>query len=102
MTTPPEGLSIPTQINFNAGDRVTARNPVMPTGFPFRILGNVMKGNIMIGKVFGTLTVIKDSGIRTFRKIHWLCLCECGNERFYTTGYLNSGLAKSCGCLKSQ
>tara|TARA_Y100000034_G_C6839543_1_gene379698 strand:+ start:444 stop:1007 length:564 start_codon:yes stop_codon:yes gene_type:complete len=51
------------------------------------------------GLSVGRLSVIKPA----FRKgnyIYWLCQCECGEERFYTTGNLTQGTLRSCGCLR--
>jgi hypothetical protein len=53
----------------------------------------------LTGMKFGRLTVIKDTGRRTGKSPVWLCKCECGGERETTTKSLNSGTAKSCGCL---
>lgn len=56
------------------------------------------------GKVFGKLTVLKDSGKR--RKgsggVIWLCQCECGQQRLVRQDALLSGSTISCGCLKSR
>jgi hypothetical protein len=50
----------------------------------------------MKGKRFGRLLVIEkafsDNGI------HWLCQCDCGNEKVIRTGHLNAGTYSSCGC----
>lgn len=52
------------------------------------------------GERFGRLTVIKDSGRRTARKvIIWDCICDCGNNKYVPTDYLTSGDTRSCGCL---
>lgn len=55
----------------------------------------------MINKIFGRLKVLKDTGLRTYGKKIWLCRCECGKLTTVTTGGLNSGKSKSCGCLVS-
>lgn len=53
----------------------------------------------LTGKRFTKLTVVtlipKING-----KIHWLCKCDCGNEVRTSTGNLNSGNSKSCGCYQ--
>lgn len=53
-----------------------------------------------IGKQFGKLTVLEDSGERTKKQcIIWKCKCECGNITFANTDVLNKGEKISCGCL---
>lgn len=53
-----------------------------------------------IGKKFGRLTVIKDSGKRTKGgNIVYLCKCECGQYHEAGSNNLRSGSVKSCGCL---
>jgi len=52
----------------------------------------------MIGQKFGRLIVIKECGRTRHQKILWQCLCECGEYTNVTTGALNSGHTKSCGC----
>ena len=55
----------------------------------------------LIGKKFGKLTVIKDSGQRSRnRNIIWDCKCECGNICQVTTNNLKQNITMSCGCLK--
>lgn len=51
----------------------------------------------LVGKKYGALTVIEDSGKRLHRSIVWRCKCDCGKEHFATTNNLNSGGVKSCG-----
>lgn len=55
----------------------------------------------LTGKIFGNLTVIKFSYINKYKKKVWECKCNCGNKKsvFATTGELNSGNTKSCGCI---
>ena len=49
------------------------------------------------GMVFGRLTTIsKADGKR------WSCLCSCGNTTITPVQNLNSGKAKSCGCLAGE
>ncbi len=56
----------------------------------------------LLGHTFGRLTVIKDEGVDKNGKSIWLCQCICGNLTRSTTGTLNSGLSKSCGCLQKE
>ena len=57
----------------------------------------------LTGQRFGRLTVIKrvDIPIAEGKKklIHWLCKCDCGNEKITTTKSLRSLGTQSCGCL---
>lgn len=58
----------------------------------------------LTGKSFGKLTVlsrVKDAvNESTGRKIvMWNCSCSCGNSHIVSSGNLNRGNVKSCGCL---
>lgn len=55
---------------------------------------------ISIGDVFGELTVIGESDVRTHQSVHWLCKCSCGNTKAIRANQLKSGDAKSCGHLE--
>ena len=51
----------------------------------------------IVGKKFGKLTVIKDTGKRKRKCVVWLCKCEsCGNLKEYISGNLKN--KKTCGC----
>lgn len=53
------------------------------------------------GMRFERLLVIgKGSYKNSVGKVLWVCLCDCGKETVATTGGLNSGNTKSCGCLR--
>ena len=54
----------------------------------------------LTGQVFGKLTVIECAGKLDGRRYHWLCRCECGNEKVILGASLASGNTKSCGCGK--
>ena len=60
----------------------------------------------MIGRRFGRLTVIRLEGVRPSKRGRaefirmWRCKCVCGNERVVVHSDLNSGRARSCGCVK--
>lgn len=54
----------------------------------------------LVGKKFGRLTVIKDTGKRPSRRVVYECLCDCGNVKEVYGNNLSSGKSKSCGCLK--
>ena len=60
--------------------------------------------DIEIGDRFGKLTVIAYAGrmgndSKNKRK-HWICLCDCGQEKLCNDSLLKNGRIKSCGCLK--
>ncbi len=56
----------------------------------------------IIGKKFGELTVLKDSGLRdSKRRILWECQCSCGKITNVRTDNLISGNTYSCGCKKT-
>lgn len=57
----------------------------------------IILSNRLIGKRFGYLTVIEDTGKRLHRSIIWKCKCDCGNEHEVTSNNLNGGQIKSCG-----
>lgn len=54
--------------------------------------------NNLIGRRFGKLIVLKDSGKRYRRAVLWECRCDCGNIIYKTGNNLLSGNNKSCGC----
>lgn len=55
----------------------------------------------LIGKKFGTLTVINiDKFIYKDRSIRVICLCECGKTISVPASKLKSGHIKSCGCSR--
>lgn len=56
----------------------------------------------LVGKKFGRLTVIRDSGRRQNRNIVWECLCNCGKRSFHKTSNLTRGVSTSCGCYHRQ
>ncbi len=56
----------------------------------------------LTGKRFGRLIVIERVGKDKRNNALWKCLCECGNECIVTTGNLNRGSTKSCGCLQKE
>ena len=56
----------------------------------------------LTGRKFGRWTVLGWSKKDYRNQNIWLCKCECGNERELSTGVLQSGMSKSCGCLKSE
>lgn len=59
-----------------------------------------MKRIDLTGQRFGRLTVIEYDHAE-HDGAHWLCKCDCGNEKVVAGYLLRNGGAKSCGCLKS-
>lgn len=59
------------------------------------------KAKNLIGKRFGKLTVIEDSGKRSGRgHIIWTCQCDCGNTTEVSSNNLVRGNVFSCGCIR--
>lgn len=56
----------------------------------------------LLNKKFGRLKVLGREGTDNHGKAVWLCLCDCGETAYVTSGDLNSGHTKSCGCLHKQ
>jgi hypothetical protein len=56
----------------------------------------------LVGKKFGRLTVLEDSGNRKGRKVLWRCKCDCGNITLVKSDQLTGGRTQSCGCLKNE
>lgn len=54
----------------------------------------------LTGQVFGKLTVINVKNFNNGRA-NFLCKCECGNMTIVSSGNLQCGKTKSCGCLKT-
>jgi hypothetical protein len=52
-----------------------------------------------VGKKYGKLTVIKRSGSKDGYAI-WLCECECGVTRDYSSASLRANPRISCGCSR--
>lgn len=53
-----------------------------------------------VGKRFHRLVVLAEAPMRTRR--HWLCRCDCGNEKEIMAKIVLSGGAQSCGCLRTK
>jgi len=53
----------------------------------------------MVGRRFGRLVVLRDSGIRKHRAVYWECVCDCGKMIITRSSNLTSGNTQSCGCL---
>lgn len=53
----------------------------------------------LIGKRFGKLVVLQNSGNKDGRSL-WLCQCDCGKQTIVMGRYLIKGRTKSCGCYR--
>ena len=55
----------------------------------------------LIGKKVHKLTIIEELKERDkYGNRQWLCKCDCGNTKIYTTSNLN--IVKGCGCAKTK
>lgn len=50
---------------------------------------------------FERLVVLRYYG-KIGKKQHWICLCDCGNEKRVSQSALASKTTRSCGCLNSE
>ena len=57
---------------------------------------------IEIGQRVGRLTVVQFAGRPKWNQKHWLCHCDCGNEKVIYEGSLRNNLTQSCGCLRDE
>jgi hypothetical protein len=53
----------------------------------------------LIGQRFGRLLVIEPHYSSKYKRVLWLCQCECGKEKIVLGYNLKSGNTQSCGCL---
>ena len=56
----------------------------------------------LTGIKFGRLTAIKPNHKDKFNRYHWLCKCECGNQKVISSNSLIRGSTRSCGCLDKE
>lgn len=61
-------------------------------------MSDVYKKKDLVGKRFGMLTVMEDSGMRSGNSILWRCRCDCGGEILAERYRLQSGTVTNCGC----
>ena len=55
--------------------------------------------NKEIGRKYGHLTVVEDTGRRYHGSIVFKCVCDCGNFKDVSSNKLHSGHVISCGCV---
>lgn len=51
---------------------------------------------------FGRLVAIRPEFKDKRNHWHWLCRCDCGNEKVIALSSLTRGLTRSCGCLDKE
>jgi hypothetical protein len=56
----------------------------------------------LTGKIFGRLTVVRETERVTNSNVMWECLCSCGTVALVARNHLQSGHTQSCGCLRSE
>ena len=56
----------------------------------------------LVGKRFGRLLVIRESGRTKHGNIVYTCKCDCGNTKDIIGSNLKRGLTQSCGCYQSE
>lgn len=58
----------------------------------------------LTGQKFHKLIVKQKAGANRQGSVRWLCLCECGNEKVYSSDHLTrkSNPVKSCGCTATR
>jgi hypothetical protein len=54
----------------------------------------------LTGQKFHKLTVLRRSDRAP--GVHWICRCECGNEKSIPRAKLRNGRTKSCGCIHTR
>ncbi len=70
--------------------------PPLPS-VPFPV--NPGKKINLVGRMFGRMRVESYGGVKN-EQSWWNCKCECGELLSISAGRLNSGVSRSCGCLK--
>lgn len=54
------------------------------------------------GKIFDKLTILNRVKNSKSGNAQWLCLCECGNNKFISGSDIIKGKTKSCGCIRKE
>lgn len=58
------------------------------------------KSKDITGKRFNNLTAISVAGKDNFGRNKWKFICDCGKETIASLNNVQTGITKSCGCLK--
>ena len=64
-----------------------------------------MKYEDLTGRRFGRLVVVRREmrpQINGTNKGGWVCRCDCGTEKWFTSGNIVNGSTKSCGCIRKE
>lgn len=69
-----------------------ARYKIVPIGRAKDISGN------KYGRLT-TITRVEPPKHIKYKRVHWLCKCDCGNELVVSADSLTTGHTQSCGCL---
>jgi len=59
-----------------------------------------MRSQIVPGMRFGIVTTVEAIKLPGRRGTFWRCLCDCGGASIKYDGFLRTGKARSCGCIK--
>lgn len=58
------------------------------------------------GNRYGRLVALGPVFVKKFASganhVHWLCLCDCGNEKVISIAKLSTGNTRSCSCLQRE
>lgn len=54
------------------------------------------------GQTFGRLVVLRRSGNDNHGQARYVCLCNCGNEKYVRGSSLLAGDTQSCGCINRE
>lgn len=56
----------------------------------------------LTGQRFGRLVVLARATDKQYKRPHWICKCDCGNQKIIHGDSLRGGLTQSCGCLQKE
>lgn len=62
---------------------------------------NILKLKDLTGKRFGRLTVLRKATGEQYKRVHWECICDCGNTCIVAGNNLGRS-TNSCGCLETE
>lgn len=57
---------------------------------------------LMVGQVFGRLTIDSAPVVDHKHVSRYLCKCSCGKQGMFRRDHLCSGASRSCGCLRAE
>lgn len=60
--------------------------------------------NDLSGRRFTRLVALRSELVQTRSKKQtmWLCVCDCGKQKYVMSSFLFSGAVKSCGCARNE